>query len=103
MDAVEREFRKMINDQRGHHAMKMSGGNKQQFRLKYRRGMFPKKTTMRKYLQQAGIRVDDTGFTAKDMIDAIKFAIGNNEFARQLGPEYIFEKWMNKDSNQLSF
>lgn len=103
MDAVERAFAKLIKDQRGHHSMKMTGGNKQQFRLKYRRGTFPKKTTMKKYLVQAGIRIDDTGYSSQDMIEAIKFAIGNNEFARQLGAEYIFEKWRNRDNQQLSF
>jgi len=93
MDIVTREFKKLVDDRYGHRKMKMTVNNKGSLRLRFRRGLGIKESTMRKYLQRAGIRINDTGYGDADVIAAIKFVIGKNKHAKNLGPEYLFESW----------
>lgn len=103
MDIVTREFLKELKNRKGHRPMGMTVGAKQQFKLSLKRGKEVKHTTMRKYLRQAGYRIDETGFTEKDMVELIRFVLSKSEFARQLGPEYLFQQFISKQQQQLSF
>jgi len=93
MNIVTREFKKLVDERHGHRKMKMTLNNKGRLRLRFRRGLGIKESTMRKYLQRAGIRINDTGHSDSDVIAAIKFAIRKNKHAKNLGPEYLFEAW----------
>jgi hypothetical protein len=103
MDIVTREFLKELKNRKGHNPMGMTVGAKQQFKLHIRRGKEVKHITMRKYLRQAGYRINDEGFSENDMLEAIKFTLSSSEFTRQLGAEYILEKFIGKQQQQLSF
>jgi len=103
MDILEREFRKELKTRKGHQPMGMTVGAKQQFKLTLKRGKEVKHTTMRKYLRQAGYRIDETGYSEKDLLDLIKFVLASSQFSRQLGPEYLLEKFIGKQRQQLSF
>ena len=103
MDIVTREFKKLVDERYGHRKMQMSRNNKSNMRLRFRRGLGIRESTMRKYLQRAGLRINDSGYGDADVIAAIKFAIGKNKHAKNLGSEYLFESWKNSQiKNQQS-
>jgi hypothetical protein len=93
MSIVEREFKKLIFSRKGHHTLKMRRDNKAQMVLRIRRGGSVKQTTMRKYLQAAGIRIDETGYSDADMIELIKFVLKKNQFGKDLGAHYLLDQW----------
>jgi len=100
MNLVETEFKRLVTSRKGHIAMKMHVSHKQQFRHQFKIGREIKYSTMRKYLQRAGIRVDDSGYSRQQLVEVVKFAIGKNKFARSLGAAYLVEQWEKEQTSK---
>lgn len=67
--------------------------NVAQYRWKLKRGI---KITIDKklwVLQRAGYRFESLQYTDKDLVDILTFALNASQATRNMGPQYLLEKW----------
>lgn len=98
IEKVHAAFKEVIARPGIYYQLGIPKNNVAQYRWKLKRGV---NITLNKklwVLQRAGYRLESFQFTDADVIDAIKFAINASQATRNMGAEYVFEKWKNINS-----
>jgi hypothetical protein len=91
---IDKAFEKMINERGVHRRLGISSANVRGMRNKISNGIAVSTGTKLKLLQKAGIRQEDRTFTRKDLVFILKFYINTSAAARDLGPEYVVDKYL---------
>jgi hypothetical protein len=95
-EIIDKEFDRMIHKERIHRKLGMDSSAVTQVRWKLKHGKPVSLDYKIKLLQRSGHRFDLPKFTHKQVVDAIKFALRTSEVAREMGAEYVMQKWLSQ-------
>lgn len=98
-DVIDREFDKMIFKERIHRRLGMTSDAVTQVRHKLKAGKVVSLDYKIKLLQRSGHRFDLPLFTRKEAVELVKFVLRTSELAREMGAEYVMEKWEKSNKN----
>jgi hypothetical protein len=91
---IDKAFEAMINERGVHRRLGISSANVRSMRNKISNGIAISTGTKLKLLQKAGIRQQDSTYTRKDLVNVLKFYINTSASARELGIEYVVDKYL---------
>lgn len=95
-NGIDYDFARLISQRGVFRRLGMRQGSIKQMRYRFRHGI-PISTDYKiKLLQRSGWQHSDKEFTHLDLVAAIKMALNSSPHTRQLGPEYIAEKYIAK-------
>lgn len=100
IEKVHAAFKETIAIPGIYHKLNIPKNNVAQYRWKLKRGV---NITLNKklwVLQRAGYRLESFQFTDKDVIEAIRFVINVSQTTRNMGAEYVFEKWKDTEAGK---
>lgn len=92
-DLLEKAFATMITKRSVHVDIGIDSNYVQQLRYKLRRGINIRMDTKLRLLQRGGWRQDDKIYSRKDLVNLLNFWKTTSQAARELGPEYVIDKW----------
>jgi hypothetical protein len=95
LEQINKIFAEVINRPGIYHQLNIPKNNVAQYRWKLKRGIHITVDKKLSVLQRAGYNMQAFEWTDKDLVDAIRFALRQGDAARQMGAEYLFEKWKN--------
>lgn len=100
IEKVHAAFKEVIATPGIYHKLGIPKNNLAQYRWKIKKGI---NVTLNKklwVLQRAGYRLESIQYTDADVIAAITFALNASQATRNMGPEYVFEKWKTSIANK---
>lgn len=101
-EGIDYDFAILLSQRGVHRRLGVKNNNFRQMRFRFRHGI-PISTDYKiMLLQRSGWRHDDKQFTRQDMVAAVTLALNSNSHARQLGAEYIVEKYLAKRNIKLA-
>lgn len=95
---IDEAFAEVVRRPGIYHQLKVKKNNVAQYRWKLKRGIHITLDKKVSILQRAGFNMQVFEFTDKDMVDLIRFVFRTSEAAREMGAEYLFEKWKRQQS-----
>jgi hypothetical protein len=95
-DLLDTAFAALIKKRGVHNALGVEDNYVQQLRYKLKNGLAIRTDTKLRLLQKSGWRQDDRIYNRKDLIGFINFYNRTSQAARELGPEYVIQKWERK-------
>jgi hypothetical protein len=93
IEKVHTAFKEVISIPGIYHKLGIPKNNLTQYRWKLKRGINITLDKKLSVLQRAGYRLESFQFTDSDVISAISFSVKASQATRNMGAEYIFEKW----------
>lgn len=92
-NCIDEAFKKMII-QRGIHAkLGVKSGLVRTYRYNLSKGINVSSDKKLSLLIKSGWRADDLQFSRRDLVSLLNFWKRTSQQARELGPEYVIEKW----------
>jgi hypothetical protein len=102
IDIIDKEFRRVIMIRGAYRALKISHQHQKLLRNHLRRGIFISIDKKIRLLQRFGVSInDDYIYSHKNAIEIISFVLKASESAKQLGPEYLLEKFNSRPAPKL--
>lgn len=92
-DVIEKEFEKLLAKRGIYKMLGITSGDVRNYRYKLANGEPIKLETKLKLLQKSGWRQDDVKYTTQDLVSLINFYNKTSQAARNMGAEYVIEKW----------
>jgi hypothetical protein len=99
IEKVHETFSEMINIPGIYRRLKITKNNVAQYRWKLKRGVHITIDKKLLLLQRAGYHLDSFKYTDRDLAEAIRFTIRASNATKNMGPEYLLEKWKASKSN----
>jgi hypothetical protein len=93
IEKVHNAFKEVIGKPGIYHKLNIPKNNVAQYRWKLKRNVYITIDKKLWVLQRAGYRLESFQYTDKDVVEAIRFAISASQVTRNMGAEYLFEKW----------
>lgn len=97
-DAIHKVFAEKIRQTGIHRQMGISQAYVMTMRYKVRIGIPIKLETKLRLLQRAGWSQDELRYTRHDLVAAVRAALNAGSTGKQLGAEYLVEKFLNLKS-----
>lgn len=94
IEIIDAAFIKAIGERGSHRRMGISVNYAAQLRYKLRRGLTVSTDLKLKLLQRTGWITPDTRYTYKDLVEVARVATGAGRAGKDLGPEYLVEKFL---------
>lgn len=93
IEKVHSAFKEVIAIPGIYHKLNIPKNNIAQYRWKLKRNINITLNKKLSVLQRAGYRLESFQWSDKDVVEAIKFVINASQATRNMGAEYLFEKW----------
>ena len=94
--SIDRAFEELLQQRAIGAELKITANYVAQLRNKLKTGI-PISTDLKiKLLKQSGWKQSDITFARKDLVAAVRFALGQSKAAKEHGPEYLVEKFLSK-------
>lgn len=92
-DVIDAAFRDMISQRGIYRKLGITAGNVRNIRYNLNNAI-PVSTDLKlKLLQKSGWRQDDKTYSRSDMVSLLRFYQRTSQTARDMGEEYVIEKW----------
>lgn len=98
-DDINKAFADLLATRGVHHQLGITSSAVRSLRFKLSTGAGISTDTKIKLLQKSGWRQDQFSFSQKDLVAAVRFALGSSAAAKEQGPEYLVEKFLAKKKN----
>ncbi len=93
LDAINKAFSTLIYERSVHHKLSISATYVHQLRYRLKNGLGISTDLKIKLLQKSGWRQSQAIYTRQDLLDILKFYNRSSRAAKDLGFQYILEKW----------
>lgn len=93
--AIDTAFKEVINRRGIHKTAGRSLNSVLQLRWRFKHTKNVSYSTKIFYLQKAGVHMEKYLYTEKDLVSLLNFYNRTSQSARNLGNEYVVEKWKN--------
>jgi len=100
IEKVHSAFKEVIATPGIYHKLNIPKNNVAQYRWKLKRNVNITLDKKLWVLQRAGYRLESFQYTDKDMVAAIRFVINASQATRNMGAEYLYEKWRKAVSHK---
>lgn len=100
IEKIHAVFKEVISIPGIYHKLGIPKNNLAQYRWKLKRKIHITIDKKLWVLQRAGYRLESFQYTDADVIAAIRFAIDAAQSTRNMGAEYVFEKWKTTQENK---
>jgi len=93
IDVIDKEFKKLISQRNVGPKLGETNNYIKQLRYKDKNGIGIGMETKIRLLQKSGWKQEDGTFTRKDLVSLLNFYKRTSQAARDMGPEYVIDKW----------
>ncbi len=97
-DIIDKAFKDMIAIRGIHNKLKIPDNRVQQYRSALKNGKTISTDLKIHLLQKTGWQQDDKTYNRKELVSLLNFWKRTSQAARDMGPEYVFEKWAARPS-----
>lgn len=93
---IDQAFKEMIHTRGIHEKLGISSQQVRNYRQYLKDGRGVSTDLKIQLLQKAGVYTQEKTFTKRDLISLLNFYNRTSQAARDMGPEYVIEKWEAK-------
>lgn len=95
-DAIDKAFTALLKEKSVYKKLGETDNYIKQLRYKLKNGIGVSMELKLRLLQKSGWRQPDETFSRADLVSLLKFNNRASQATRDLGPEYVIEKWEKK-------
>lgn len=99
-DAIHRAFVDLISRRGVHARLGITSADVRNYRYKVKKGLPIRTETKLRLLQRTGYTQSDKEFSRRDLVSLLRFYRTTSQAARDMGEEYVIEKWELTKNNQ---
>jgi hypothetical protein len=100
IEIIDTAFRKMISERGSYRRMGISINYSAQLRYKTKKGITISIDLKLRLLQRTGWIPPDSRYTRREMVGAVRFCLSQGLAARDLGAEYLVDKFLSTTEGQ---